>query len=556
MDGPLSLTDFLTDGSVASLCDAISRLTGRTVTVRDQRGRRIVHIDEGGSTPWRVLAPDPADADLAGAIAKADRPGLLLSVGDRRVCPLFVAGEAIGALVIHGPPPPSGEGDDALEESICLLVSTIAELCEHEFDLRARNRELRLLYRLSSLLVASRDIEAILQVALRSAIEIFRVDAGSVHLLNAEGSDLTLRAHAGLSPDFVGEVASIPLHTDGAPAPAGAETASALIEAGRARIVRAMHARAMAGLISGGLAFNDRALGVIRLYAHNATVLDPQQHALLQTMAELVSASVAGAQLIEDQRRHRQMDRQLRLARDVQRRMLPPEIPDVPGLDIAARYISCFDLGGDFYDLIDLKSNLGITVGDVSGKGVPAALLMASVRASLRAHAQDVYHLDDVMRRVNIAMTRDTLDNEFATIFYGVIDLRTRRLTYCNAGHEPPYIIRTGQGPVPQSSDVFRMEIGGMSVGIDAAQTYERGMFDLEPGDVMVAYSDGVMDAMNFEGERFGRPRLYAALMSLLASDPRASAKAIADHIVWEMRRFIGLNPETDDTTIVVVRVR
>ena len=553
MDGPLSLTDFLTDGSVASLCDAISRLTGRQVTVRDQRGRRIVHVDEGGSAPWRVMPPDASDADLVDAIAKADRPGLLLSVGSRRVCPLFVAGEAIGALVIHGPP---GDNDEALEETICLLVSTIGELCEHEYDVRARNRELRLLYRLSSLLVASRDIEAILQVTLRSAIEIFQVDAGSVHLLNADGSDLTLRAHVGLSPDFVAEVSSIPLHTDMTPATSGSETASALIEAGRARIVRAMHARGMAGLISGGLAFNDRALGVIRLYAHDATVLDPQQHALLQTMAELVSASVAGVQLIEDQRRHRQMDRQLRLARDVQRRMLPPEIPDVQGLDIAARYISCFDLGGDFYDLIDLKSNLGITVGDVSGKGVPAALLMASVRASLRAHAQDVYHLDDVMRRVNQAMTRDTLDNEFATIFYGVIDLKTRRLTYCNAGHEPPYIIRTGQGRVPQSSDVFRMEIGGMSVGIDAAQVYERGMFDLEPGDVIIAYSDGVMDAMNFAGEKFGRPRLYAALMSLLASDPRASAKAIADHIVWEMRRFIGLNPETDDTTIVVVRVR
>lgn len=546
----LSITDFLTDGSVAALCDALSALTSARISVRDPDGRRIVRR-VGENPPWQVEPQQPGDEPIARAISIAFREDKQIQVGDYLVFPLFVGEHPVGALVLEAPAsPPIGK---PLNDTIALLVSTISEVLESQDELRHRHSELRLLYRLSSLLVASRDLTTILEVTLRSAIDIFRMDAGSVHLLDDDAHHLSLRAHAGLPQDFTTAIKTIPVSVADAARPA---SSSVLIEQGRDAVIAQMHAHQMAGLISGGLAFNDRPLGVLRLYAHEPALLEPTQHALLQTVAELVSAAVAGAKLIEAERNSRQMQRQVRLAADVQRRMLPHEIPSLPRLDIATRYIPSFDLGGDFYDLIDLKGNLGVLVGDVSGKGVPAALQMASVRASFRAHAQGVYHLDDVMRRVNQALVRDTLDNEFVTIFYGVIDLKSLRFTYCNAGHEPPYVVRLTPGKAPTMADLSKLEAGGMVVGIDASQKYDRGMWDLKPNEVFVAYTDGILDAMNFSGEKYGRKRFIDSLLSHLAAEPNANAKAIADHLVWDMRRFIGLNPETDDTTIVVIRVK
>ena len=161
----------------------------------------------------------------------------------------------------------------------------------------------------------------------------------------------------------------------------------------------------------------------------------------------------------------------MRLAADVQRRLLPSEPPRIAGLDTAARYLSSLDLGGDFYDLIDLGGHLGFAVGDVVGKGLPAALLMASVRATLRAHAADLYDLDEIIARVNAALTRDSRPEEFTTVFYGVIDPASRRLTYCNAGHDPPVVFRrAGDEDGGATRVVATLDAGGMVVGVDAAQ--------------------------------------------------------------------------------------
>lgn len=546
---PLSITDFLTDGSVAALCDALSTLTSTPISVRDPQGRRIVRCPDR-TPPWRLEEPEPGDEEIARALAHAFPDDRRLEVGRRSLFPLFVSDHPVGALVLDAP---HSDAERPLDEAVALLVGTISEVLQSQDELRHRHSELRLLYRLSSLLVASRDLTTILEVTLRSAIDIFRMDAGSVHLLDDDAHHLVLRAHAGLAPEFTEAIKSLPVTLADSPRPA---SSSMLMDQGRDTVISQMHRHRMAGLISGGLAFNDKPLGVLRLYAADPAVLEPTQHALLQTVAELVSAAVAGAKLIEAERVGRQMQRQVRLAADVQRRMLPQEIPTHPRLDIATRYIPSFELGGDFYDLIDLKGNLGVLVGDVSGKGVPAALLMASVRSSFRAHAQGVYHLDDVMRRVNQGLVRDTLDNEFVTIFYGVIDLKSLRFTYSNAGHEPPFIVRLTPGRAPTVADLSRLEAGGMVVGIDPAQKYDRGMWDLKPNEIFVAYTDGILDAMNFSGEKYGRDRFINSLLTHLAAEPNATAKAIADHLVWDMRRFIGLNPETDDTTIVVIRVR
>src|SRR5437588_10900930 len=134
------------------------------------------------------------------------------------------------------------------------------------------------------------------------------------------------------------------------------------------------------------------------------------------------------------------------MAADVQQRMIPHTPPNIPGLDVASIYVPCYTLGGDFYDFIPLPdNNLGLAMADVSGKGVPASLIMASVRAFLRAQVDNVYYLYEVVRRINLMLYRDTKDQEFVTLFYGVLDARNRRLTYTNAGQHPGLLLRDGK---------------------------------------------------------------------------------------------------------------
>lgn len=249
------------------------------------------------------------------------------------------------------------------------------------------------------------------------------------------------------------------------------------------------------------------------------------------------------------------MKRQLRLAASVQRRMLPRAMPNQPPFDIAAHYAPSYDLGGDFYDFLELGGHLGILVGDVVGKGVPAALLMSAVRASFRAYAQDVYHIDEVLRRVNRALVRDTLDNEFATVWYGVVDPQSLRLTYCGAGHDWPLLVRVPRDRPVEDRDVQRLTADGMALGIDEDQKYPKGTFQLQPRDVLLIFTDGLHDATNFEGKRFGGTRLRNAVVEVLAAEPEASATRIVDHVLAQVRQHTGLSGRSDDLTVVVMRV-
>ena len=541
-----TITDFLTDGSLAALCLAFSRLTGADVRLVDNHGRTITVGDH--EQPWGLMDADPRSDSIRAALSDRTTAGSIL------VEPIIIAGKPVGGLTAQLAGNDSAS-DTARREMLAfaleMLASTVSEFCENELEMERRHAELRVLYRLSSLLVAARDVTTVLGVALRSAVESLGMNAGVVHLLSDDETTLELRAHAGLSPDTVASLSRLT-----GPASGGAE--SALADWSVGAIESAATSAGVPNVVSVALMFSQRPIGVLRLFSHETRLLDPGQTALLQTIAEQAAAAVASARHAESERANLRIRRQLELAADVQRRMLPEKPPELPRLDVAARYEPSLELSGDFYDLLNLNGHLGVALGDVSGKGLPAALLMAGVRASLRAHALDLYHINDIVARVNRAMVRDTLRNEFATIFYGVIDPKTLRLTYCNAGQDPPMVLQLShlKGKAPGPDAIFELTAGGMLIGVDTAAKYDRGMFDLRAGDVFLAYTDGLVDAMNFENKKFGRPRLKESLLSFVRDHPDASAKTIADHLVWEVRRFTGLREATDDTTLVVIRVK
>ncbi len=546
----ISITDFLTDGSLIQLCDELSRLMGVEVKLRDPDGRRIVKRDDSPGS-WSVIDDRAASNALASGMS----------------FPLRVGGERIGSLVVsEGQPALPSDARSSLERVLGYLAGTSAELCEHEREVQHKVKELGALFRLTSLLAQASGMQRVLEVALEAAIDVLEMDAGSIMLLkeDADGviggsteEDLSLSTSRNLSKAWLEWPQ--PLSKDrlfDKMALGGEVVASEELQAdSRVQIPDKAAEEGLVAALHAGLIFQNRPLGVLRLYAREKRTFGEFERRLVRSIAQQAAVAVQQARLLRLGEEERRIQRQLELAADVQRRMLPSRLPQLKGVDLSARYVPSFELGGDFYDFIELHGNLGIVVGDVVGKGVAAALLMASVRSALRAHAQEVYDIDAVVSKVNQALCRDTLDNEFATLWYGVLDPVTLRLTYCCAGHDPTIVIRVPAHRAPSPADIDELSVGGMVLGIDRSQRYQRAVYDMQARDVLIAYTDGVTDATSFSGEKFGKKRFRAALLSILSSEPEASAARILDLLHWEVRRFTGLSSRADDETLVVMRV-
>ncbi|HSV27035.1 MAG TPA: PP2C family protein-serine/threonine phosphatase, partial [Sedimentisphaerales bacterium] len=217
------------------------------------------------------------------------------------------------------------------------------------------------------------------------------------------------------------------------------------------------------------------------------------------------------------------------------------------GLDIAATYIPCFDVGGDFYDFIELGgSSISIAVADVIGKGLPAAIMMSSFRGTLRAYADgghERHPLQEIIARLNRTACRECVGGEFITLFYGVIDIETMSLIYCNCGHEPGVIFRDGR--------IIELDKGGLVLGVVPDAEYEIADVPLKDGDCLMFFTDGLIDAANFEGDLWGRARMIAAASHSLSGSSTQTMNSILNY----RRRFVGLASQYDDTSLIIIKV-
>ncbi len=243
------------------------------------------------------------------------------------------------------------------------------------------------------------------------------------------------------------------------------------------------------------------------------------------------------------------LSRELETARDVQRCLLPKTHPAVDGLDYAGWSRAARGVTGDYYDFVPLPDGrLAVAVGDVCGKGVPAALVMAALRAYLRGAT--VQHQADP--RALVTMTNDLLyesvpTGRFATLFYGVYDPASRTLEYVNAGHLPPMLIRNDNG----ARRLQRLETGGVATGLMPGAQYASERIRLEPGDRLVAFTDGITEALNADGEEWGEDQLIA----LLESSPQSDARGLADAVHSGVDDFARGTSQYDDMTVAVLQV-
>ena len=241
-------------------------------------------------------------------------------------------------------------------------------------------------------------------------------------------------------------------------------------------------------------------------------------------------------------------NRELDLAREVQQRLFPQAYPPIAGLDYAGACRPAKGVGGDYYDFIRLSdTELGIAIGDVSGKGISAALLMATLRALLHAQTRHrVTDLTDVMVNLNRLVYESSTANRYATFFYAQYDASTRLLEYVNAGHNPPLIFRTRS----DRHDVLRLDGSGPVVGLFPECSYVKQSMRLEEGDLLVLYTDGITEAMNAAGEEWGEDRL----MQMIGASRALPARELIDHILHTCDEFVAGAAQYDDMTLITAR--
>jgi predicted ester cyclase len=236
------------------------------------------------------------------------------------------------------------------------------------------------------------------------------------------------------------------------------------------------------------------------------------------------------------------VEQELQVARRIQQASLPKEVPALEGWQITPFYQPAREVGGDFYDFLELADGrLGVVVGDATGKGVPAALMMASTRSTLRAVAQACESPGDALRRVNDPLATDIPSNMFVTCFYAILDPHSGRLSYANAGHDLPYLHRNG--------DAEELRARGMPLGLMTGMRYEEGEVSLGEGGCVLFYSDGLVEAHDPEGDMFGFPRLRRLVAE------HGEERMLVDFLMGELSSFVGEGWEQeDDITLLTLR--
>jgi sigma-B regulation protein RsbU (phosphoserine phosphatase) len=280
---------------------------------------------------------------------------------------------------------------------------------------------------------------------------------------------------------------------------------------------------------------------------HRVRIERRDQLGVLGESFNQMTSSISG--LIEEQKKRQRLENEILIAREVQNELFPQSIPRVPGVEIEAICRAARSVSGDYYDFIQLSpTHLAIAVADISGKGISAALLMASLQAALRSQmlvaGSESMSTAELVSRLNKHLVRNTGDDRFATFFIAVYDSATRQLRYTNAGHLPSFLI--------SKDSALHLDKGGMVLGVMEDLCYEEGLVTVPGDSLLVGYSDGLVEPENVYGEEFGIRRLQQAAVYVQGSPPRV----VAESLMNAAEEWAGTPEQADDMTVVVARLR
>src|SRR3989440_972180 len=293
------------------------------------------------------------------------------------------------------------------------------------------------------------------------------------------------------------------------------------------------------------LGVGEKIFGMIYADSPLAEARFTQDHlTVLTTLASVAAIRVENTRLVEEQIDRERLERELNLAREIQQRFQPTSPPVVSGYELQGISFPCYEIGGDYYDFIRREDGrLVIALGDVSGKGTAAALLMTSLHAAIHAQAASHDSLVETISAVNRYLADNIPPNRFVTLFYAELDPESGAVSFLNAGHNPPLIVHA-------AGTVEQLASGGLPLGIRADADYREGRTHMQRGDVLVIYSDGVTEAASPSGEEFGPTRLHDGV----SRNVDASAAGIRDRIESAVTKFSQGTKAADDITLVIVK--
>jgi sigma-B regulation protein RsbU (phosphoserine phosphatase) len=525
--------------------------------VQDSMGRRLVVISKPTFTIGRRSTSDLAlmDSEVSrehAEIAEVDGGYVVRDRGSRYGT--FVNGMQIAAehALVHGDRIRLGRSGGA---EVRFLVAEEPLAGSDGGSSIAGFRQVAALLQNLQALGGARVLDDVLALVMDAAIEVTGAERGFV-MLATEGGALELKlaraqGHISLSGTRFEISRKIP---------------EEVFASGREQIVADLRDDELAGVHQGTLALGirhilcvplrvvryvDRAdqrpdmrsIGVLYLDSRQkGTLLSQAARSALDALAAEAAVAIDNARLYRAKLDKARLDEELRIAAVIQQALLPAPRRSGPFFDAASAAVPCRAIGGDFFDYIDLPDGrFGFALGDIAGKGVPAALLTAVLQGMFSGQAAAMQDPGETMARVNRGLLSRAVEARFATAFYGVL-APDGQLAYCNAGHNPPFVFSSG-GP-------RRLTAGGIVLGLFPLAVYDQEIVRLAPGDTVLVFSDGVSEALNQAGEEFGDERIAVSIAAALSQPPQD----VLDALLAAVKTFTGAAAQNDDVTAMVVR--
>jgi len=513
----------LTNDSAVSRFHAEFTFDGERCSVKDTGSRNGTFVDSK-----RIDKPT------------AFEPGTWVHVGKTRIR-LVTSKEATPATEQPTVPPPDPQVTDSVMLSVSEIMSSVQRPAESSPQLRA----FATLSKASSELLAQRPLNEVLEMVVGLVYEIAAPDRCAVLLLQGDPPELRTAASRGLS-SAEGErvisrtIAGLVLEQQQSVLTIDASVDDRFLDAASVMTQNIRSAMCVP------LWNNKQVIGLIYVDTQGeAQRFSKNDLEALTLVANVAAVKIDNVRLFQQEQRMKEIERELRAAARIQQRLLPAEPPSVPGYELCGYNKPCFEVGGDYFDhLLRDERTLAIALGDVSGKGMGAALLMASIQASLHAHASTSATVEQLVSQLNRAVCRSSEPEKFSTFFYGEIDVAAGSLRFCNAGHNPPLLIRAAGGAVELLGG------GGMILGFEPDVEYTTHETRLEPGDLVVAYSDGVTESVNLADEEFGEQRLIDVVRSCSGIPLQQVLRRIDDAVA----AFVGDADPFDDYTLLLLR--
>lgn len=297
-------------------------------------------------------------------------------------------------------------------------------------------------------------------------------------------------------------------------------------------------------LLSVPMSLKGRMIGLLTLFNKKSeSGFSSDDQRLLSIIAAQSVHVIEHARLLQKEQELFKLEEEYRMAKEIQLNILPKQIPAIEGYDIFAINIPAKEVGGDYYDFITLSENkIAFCLGDITGKGLPAAMLMANLQATLRGQALTQKNVSDNIKNSNMLLFNSTAENRFATLFYGELDFVNNTITYCNAGHDAPLSL--------VKNNITRLTAGGLLMGCFDFAEFEQKDKQFEPEELILIFSDGVTEAMNSNHEEFGEEKL----ITIVKSNKDLKVKELIEKIVAEVRVHSSTDEQSDDITLLAIK--